>query len=71
MVDIEGKELKVGDTVICTTSANSGTMYKCRISRFTPTTVKVKQLDVNGVPHNCEQGVTYPSHQIYKIEKCQ
>lgn len=69
MKDIEGKELKVGDIVVCTTSANSGTLFKSVISRFTPTTVKVKWLDSNGVPNKYEYGVTYPSNQIYKIEK--
>lgn len=69
MKDIEGKELKVGDVVICTTSAVNGWIGRYIITRFTPTTIKVKHLDSNGIVSGYEHGVTYPNHQVYKIEK--
>lgn len=71
MKDIEGKELEKGDLVICSTSASSGYIVKGIITRFTPTTVKIKKLRSNGKLDDYEDGITYPSDQIYKVEKCQ
>lgn len=67
MKDLLGREVNVGDIVICTVSKYEE-LAECRVTRLTPLCAFCEPLNPEKVPYRSRKGMLKRSWQLYKID---